>query len=828
MSELFEEFEYDPNFGQDHMAAAVVDHSLVKLRRGKVITRECLSSWTDEELLDTPAHVLASKLRNVANGGRDYVTAEDAPSNWAVVRVPDEEVTPQDLRPRLTWQDAIPVEPKPSSRFPVNLRVASNSIPPRVVEPELPPRTQIGGSTIKRAQVPLPPVEKALLTAAQTIQIVKKAGGRYVDLAQCLGCMWGDRELFDPDLDMDLIGDLSLSRYLAKASTRRFETLRNIGWNNLVTAGVTTATSKSYGDSATINWQRRTELAKFFLHAAMMIEGPAPKHGVHFSIAVRIPEFTVNHRTWNDLAITPWAKFMKVANMPSSLVDKAKTFLKDGLRYALRKMAVVTGRGWTELEDPGPIPVFDRLAYVRPMDFTYRATPASRAQELAQYRGSEGMHSIHGSYKAYDLRVAVLELMQSSDLMDPRVTRSMAFLQEFRRIAREWPTTSRVGLVKDALEGCQDILDYAGIVINRPNEDERRHRRAEWGRIIVDQLPAELLNDGNVYTSKVVAAGLLYDIASDPDSSASRTVGYITGKQYEVMKLGIRNQRELLVRHGDAVLFAMYRNMHHSTKSFYRERYRRRAHAHLCASRNAPTVVSQNLEYLRAACLWARADYAHVSQIEIKGAHCTIYVHDHQAMMVLAVFMGNLKRAGLKDPPMLSDMCLLEAVDATREAVVAWIGEAHGLLQYGALLDSFAKFLEEAQGDFDGVSAGITKEDLVVEPEPDNGPEAHSMDVSALNNLMGDINPENLKIHDIDEMVAHWIQVGKLYVDEDESDDLIDWIKENIDRHVSNPQDYIATYSSGLERKKAKELYEFWDDLKIQEEEDTFGGNEIN
>lgn len=823
MAELFEDsFEWDPNYGQQW-----TNHE----PEFSAFSESLLASWTDEELLETPADRIAQTIREMSLDGRDYVAGDVAPTTWAVVRVPDHEAMMEDFKPRLDWSDHVEVEVDEPGLYPINMTLDNRSIAPRIVEPSLPNQTKIACHDLHGSDIPMPPLEKALFRGAQTIQLIQKAGGEHQEIAKALGRLWGDEELFDPDNGLDLLGDISLPRVLARAGKRRFETLRNIGWTSIVTAGMTTANPKSYGDSAVINWQRRTELAKFFLHTAIALEGKELQPGQQFGITARIPAFSVNHRTWDDLAIYCDSSMVQLAILPDSVLDRARNFLRLGLRNALVHLsAVARSRGdpleWTD-QDFLAASAYDRLVYLDTMTLRYQPTANIRAFELAQERAKEDSQDYQGSFKAHDARTALLEMMYSSENFSGDVMRVSSMVNEVIRYGSNLPTKARASLSKAIVKQLPLITRYAAVIANRPKHYELRSRRAEWGRIALDQFPAELLGTLDAYTSRGIALGTLFTALSDTSSQVSRTFKHNHSEAMQILKNGIRSKKQIVISVGKTVIHQLLANLVAATKSFYRERYRARATALLLIARESQTQSDRLAMQVRAINLWLRADAAHYTALLMDDPGPRVALARKRHSIIMAIYASHLRKKGMPDLGSFKGLQWSQIRERIQQAFLEWYPNADPDLHPSVVFMQIDKYVEELNSD---IRAIIGEEDNEKTKPEEVWHEAieNEQDLASLLDISN--RPRNLATKSaIDDMISTWVMVGGLsdYVEADTVDELVDWVKANIERYVDDVENYCATHSKDLTEKMASDLYDEWDERKELDEGELAAANEL-
>lgn len=782
-----------------------------------------LDCYTDDELLRLPGDTIANVLRETSVRGRDYVVGDISPSNWSVVRVPDSEATMEDFQPHLDWNDSNEVAMEPQGRYPVNLNLASRAIAPRIAEPHLPAQTRISGHALNDADVPLPPVERTLLKAAQAIQLVRKADGDYKAVAQALGRVWGDEALFDPEESLDLLGDLSLPRVLARTGKRRFETYRNIGFTSIVSAGVNQATSKGYGDSAVINWQRRTELAKYFLHMAIVLEGHNLEVGSRFGITVRIPFSSVVHRTWADIGVECDPSYITTNAVTTQMLRRARNFVRMGLRSALRIVSTAVRATGMDIDwgDADTIVAsgFDRLIYRDSL------RPALELpipdHELSGSSRHDREINVHGSFKAHDPRVAVLELMEASGFHHSEAHHVVALLQHARKLVGKYARANRVTVTRSLARECGALYPYARAVTSRPITYEDRHTKAEWSRIARQQLPPDLIVKDDAYHPMTLIHGMIYAILYDPSTQVARTLAYHATMLNKQLDLGIRGKQSVIQAHGKGVEHTVRKDMLTATRSFYRDRYRRRGMAAQIVRAGAEDVASRDALTAWAAREFARADAAFKTNLGYDDGKPNIRLPDKRRRAVMALLAYHLRPLGFPDPPKFIEMTVPEVDEWMQEMYLLHLPNAPPECSPQEIMAAHQRFMDAHQADHDAVSKPVEIHEHAQE------------DVEAtathFDDLLAEREINTATTNSVDDMVSYWIAMAGDYVyfDEDEADEFSDWLTENIETHVQNVPSYVATHSDGESKRSAADLIEFWLDLKEMDDEAMGGTREI-
>lgn len=815
MSE-FSDFDFD---GDD----AYRPSFLVKPLRRVAPAINPLACYTDDELLCLPGDIIANVLRETSIRGREFVNGDTAPSNWAVVRVPDHEATTEDFRPHLDWSDANDVVMDEQGRYPVNLSFASHAIAPRIAEPHLPAQTRISGHALENSDIPMPPVERTLLRAAQAIQLMRKADGDYRNLATLMGKAWGDEALFDPDEPLDLLGDLSLPRVLAKSGKRRFEMYRNIGFTSVVSAGVNQATSAAYGDSAIINWQRRTELAKSFLHFAIVLEGKHLPVGARFSITARIPFSSVPHRTWYDLAMECDPQHLIKNALPHEMVIRARNFVRNGLRSALRIVSTAVRAAGMDVEwgdkDTVVAQGFDRLIYRETLRENLKTIVAD--QELAAAKRHDQDIEVKGTFKAHDPRVAMLELLETSGMHRAETNHVLSLLSHASKMIEKHTTGNRVHVVKQLGSECLSLVPYAKAVANRPESYEKRHAKAEWSRICADQLPPELIAKDDPYHPMSLIQGLIHAELYDKSSQVHRTIAYQNAMLNQQLDAGIRSKQAVLKAKGTEVELSIRKDMLNATRIYYRDRYRRKAIACGILSNAATSVSDREVLKALAAREYARADAAVKTNLGYIDGKPNIRLPDKRLRAVMALYAYNLRSLGFPTPPHFIEMTVGETMDWMTTTYEATLAHLPDICRPEEVMAAHQRFIDAHQADHDAVTRDVPVEEPKIEDVQ------NTMD--EMEDLFGDQITNTATSNLVDDMVSYWIATAAdlAYLDEDEADELADWVTENIDLHVVDVASYIETHSSGHDPRSANELIEFWTDLKELEEDVIAGAKEI-
>lgn len=819
MSELFnDDFEWDPHFSEKYGKAEIEISDVIA---------GALEFWDDEALLETPADRIVQVMREASMDGREYICGDVAPTSWAVVRVPDEEAMLEDFKPRLTWDQQIDAPPSEDGQFHVNLTLANKAIPPRIVEPSLPPQTKLSMHDAHVSDAPLPPLERALLRGCQTIQLIQKAHGEHDEIAKALGKTWGDEALFASEYNMDLIGDVSLQRVLARAGKRRFEILRNIGWTSIVTAGMTTANTKAYGEAAIINWQRRTELAKFFLHVAIALEGKELVPGTQFGITARIPAFSVMHRTWDDIALYCDSSKVPIANLPEGIVMRARNFLREGLRDALRIISdAVRAKGedleWNEANFYASM-AYDQLTFLDPITLKYKHTTNVKAHELAFDSGKSDTFTPHGTFKAHDLRTALVEMAFNSEGESREAMRLSAMLTELAKLKGKFSADIRARIAHRILPEFQVLQRYANLVIQRPKEYELRNRRAEWGRIAKDQFPLSLFDPMAAYSAKNLTLGTLFTCMSDDSSQAARTARNRNHALIEAMSRGVRTKKEIILAVGKSVITQLVSNLLVATRGFYRERYRCRAKVKIAIARELPKLLMKLPYEIEAAGLWARADHAHYVCIKMDKVPMEVYVPKKRQALINTIYAANLAKFGMHEIPETKGQSSDDIALTIQKTYVESFSDMSCDGDPFAVFRQMDLFLERFGDDVKSLTDGI-KPDIPKEIEVDKKDQVdveQTMDLLDVENRVRNFS----SVSKVQDMVFYWVYAGKLtgIADPDETDTLIEWMKENISEHVDDVDGFVTTHSKDLDTQMAAELYDDWV-MKMLDAEDALAG----
>jgi len=775
-----------------------------RIRANRVTHRCDFGAYDDDDLMSIPAHTIAYERRLAALGGRAYVTGDNCATDLAVLRIDDEEAATTDFKPHISWASSNPAPAARTGRFKINRRIANHGIAPRLAEPAPPKQTSTGVFSATEDDTPLAPIERAILRGSQVIQVVKKAGGDHVAMAELLGKIWGDVALFNPVEEIDLLGDVTLPRVLARDTKRRFEIYRNIGFTSLVSAGGSSANASGYGSSSVINWQRRVELAKLYLHFAQSLEGGVLTPDYSFSITARIPAHTVPHVIWEDLALDVDPEAYPAAESLAIYTSRAQDFVRGGMHGALIAVSDYLRARRGDLEQTDLDAMFavagkyDQLTYLELMPHSI-GTKKVRP-ELAYAKADNDYNIAHGSYKAHDIRVATVELVASSMSTTQSGAQCIATLNAVRQIEEISPSRNYATMLRELLSLVPDLLICARIVAARPISYEDRHKKAEWNRLARAQLPDDILKLGDTYSAEVIALGVIHTLLRDKTSQVNHTVSFQNAKIRETLESGIRRKRTLLGARGQDVAVSVHAEIHSTNRQFYRERYRRPAKVWKIIARHANTPNAQRRAVLNSAWWFARSDAAHSSVLAERNGRLIVQLPDKRLKSVLARYLFECKRHTIEPPGKLSEV---QDVWAHVERLISPAIEASGTpFNVARLKAHFDSYLESQMRDHTPAEAVIL--------EIDQNPVTPVVNVSGMLDLA---HKDNIRIKaSVDTMVSTWLNVSgaSAYIDEDESDTLVSWMESNLHDFVDSPDDYIATYSKDLTENAAQDLVDEW------------------
>lgn len=767
--------------------------------------------YDDNDILSIPASVIVQERRSASLGNRALAVGDVCSSDLAVLRVPDSEALISDFTPHLEWGSYNPAPEPRVGKYRINRTIANKGIAPRVAEPAPPAQTSLPTMNVTDDDTPLAPIEKALVKGVQVIQLLRRAGGDGTALASLLGKVWGDEALFDGSEQVDVLGDPSLPRILAKGSKRRFETYRNIGFTSLVSAGGASVTSNAYGSSAILNWQRRVELAKLFLHFAQALEGAELLPGSKFQITARIPSFTVPHCLWEDLAIAVDPDVYPTTPSLGIYTKRAVSFIKTGLSESLKMVSdYVRARG-NILDEPALLVAakYDQLTYLDPL--AKKLETRALKSELAFATATSHHLNLIGQYKAHDVRVAVLETLMATGITKQEVYHTLSTFSALIHLDPNIHMPKYREFLLSILTETPLLLSAARVVANRPSSYEERHRKAEWSRIARLQLPDSLLATDDVYNPATIALGTLHTMYRDSTSQARRTVLYNISKSKELLDSGIRRRRILCTKGDVDLANAIHAEIHAFNRAFYRERYRRNGRVWQNVAQYAQSNVWKNQAVLESAFWFARSDAAHLSELNVQNGVVSVNLSPKRELSVAAVYLANIKKVTRLEAPKLKSLKGEELWFAVKEHAESAHKAANIPLKIDQLIISLEKFLNDTRRDH--------------EPVEDTSHEEEDRPVASANNPMdllmqARLTPPKRKAT-IDNMVSYWASVSgaNAYMDPDELDELIEWMEEYFAEMVHNPADYIATHSEKLDKKEAGKLLDEWIDMKDADED---------
>jgi len=782
---------------------------------------------SDDDLLDAPAHLLAESLHRAASGGRDYVTGDDVDTTYAAVRVQDGNQL--DFYPKLDWSTYNPIDDPEPGMYPVNWTISNKSIPPRVSEPSIPAQTKVTGWSLTRDDVPIGPLEQSLVHAAQAVQLMKRAKGDYIGLAQALGAAWGDEALFDPDEPTDLLGDVSLPRVLASAGKRRYEIYRNVGWTSLVTAGYSEATADSYGPGSIINWQRRVELAKVFIHMAIALEGLGNEPFSSFEICVRIPSWTVRHRLWEDLGF-------QVGKMVPSLgdikvLDRARQFLNVDMRHALTLVAngmVASGVhiDWG-IRDFEQALQFNRLTYFTKLPEEVRPRNEFRASEIATEQLTLRGISFPVATKALDMRVAVLEALHLMEPAPDDLPSTLAFCYRLMLNGVHMSQDQRIDAIFDkrTFQRTIALRLVAGTLVRRPKTLEDRHRRAEWQRVYDDQMPERIKEHTMAYTVQGVVMAVLYTCLSDKTSAAGRTLAFAHKKVSDLLSEGVTKKAHVVFFQRHNVLEAMTHTILQDARQLFRTRYRAYGDAHGVSARVWKVLGQRTAETIKMAGRYALSDFVHHVLIAKKADELVAVLPKDAAQSVWAVYASHLKTLDNQVTPLLKLLAPSAVFFHVQNRVQALGYEVDSAAEGSPLWvrTRVDKFLDEVNEDLKKLMTA-----LHAPPPQPKQPTTHEFkdNVDMLDQLFAGKLPV-LKDNSVDSVVSYWaFQAGGIY-DPDDIDELVAWMKRNgplVRREFSV---YLEVHSNGIDKAKARVLLDEWTDLRDEADEEDAERNEL-
>jgi hypothetical protein len=401
------DFEYD--FFEDILSKPM------KGFNNKTMVYPDYGELTDDELLDLPSHEIAARIRSAALDGKELVIGDPCSNVEACLRIPDRDTTQFDYTPKLNWRDYAPLEY--DSIAEVNMDLGNKALPFRVMEPKLPAVTKVTAYEATCLDVDLSLVETCIVKANVAVQIVRMAGGDYVELAELLSKCWDKDGLIDPYSTVDFVGNIKLARLIARTTATRFQFYRNVGWTSIVDAGLNQAQTSNYGVDAIVNWQRRTELAKAHVHTAIILEGGNLKPQTEYQMTCRVPAFSVQHVIFEDLALRVDPSKFSGAKIPNLFLEPIEMMMPDKLRTTFKKLSqFIYARHDVEIDDSTMLAwaaLYDRMVFAQSLSFKpVNANNNSDQQiEVAQKMHITRAEHYAAATKAHDPFVAFVEAL---------------------------------------------------------------------------------------------------------------------------------------------------------------------------------------------------------------------------------------------------------------------------------------------------------------------------------------------------------------------------------------------------------------------------------
>lgn len=544
------------------------------------IVQPNLSAWTDDELLEVPAHLIANAYRTAALDGRTLIIADPVAMSDACVRIPDEESTIFDYNPHLDWNTYQEVELGEEGNTPVNRELANKAIPYRVMEPSLPDKTRITPSDASVTDSSVSPVEQCIVRGYCAIQAVQKSGSDARELANILNKAWGGYKIFSAMLHLDILGDIGFQRYIARASKRRFQMYRNIGWVSIVSAGASQAQNANYGGNAVINWQRRTELAMAYVHMAMMFEGAALIPYSKFSISVRVPAYSVQYATWSDCSLICDATKMRDQNIPAAFTKLADDIIRVGMMEFFTRLVAGARRynleGQPDAVVQERVDRYEKLVFVEPLVVKDSKRDEKLKLELSFGRSVEPVRHYPVQFKSLDPATAVIECLSSGVRDNSTVTMEASNLvTALQVVVQNGYRFSNKG----------DLTKYVGELINRYRNlltPVARYVDTSAGRRLREKLM--LLANYNIPHDLIIEKDLeltlanitAHDLVRNRESKSSKTLMFWANSLKESLSNGVRTKKSVLYKdkHGLDVAVAM--DMSAAMRTVYNARYRAR------------------------------------------------------------------------------------------------------------------------------------------------------------------------------------------------------------------------------------------------------------
>jgi hypothetical protein len=790
-----------------------------KFKQPKYIVRSPLAGIAMDDLLDAPAHVLASRIRTAALDGRQLVIGDPACLDDAAVRIPDSEITMYDYAPHLEWSKQVD-HPQPletSSR--VNRTLANRAIPFRVFEPALPDRTKITATESVQNDAAVSVLDRCIVKGYSALQAVAKSGENPESLRHVLNLAWGGSEVFKPNFTVDFLGDISFHRYLARSGKRRFQLYRNVGWVEIVSAGSNQARTENYGINASINWQRRAELATAYVHMALMLEGHVVEKGMSFSIAVRVPDYSVQYNTWAECNLKANPEDLMPQSVSQTVVQYAMTLSEmklDEFIYTINSSMLHSNpelRGEAELM--GMVDQYERLVFFDTTIVHKYVRAEKRKSELAFGLPDHKAVEYRLQFKSHEPATAVIEALTTSIRDDHSITLPATdvttYLETIMSYAKYAGSHQKLAYtVSQYLYKWNHVFrDMITAFAREPAK--QMLQKIEY--LTAHEIPREYrITDDHAAALRYLTA---YFLVTNPHHKAAVTLAHWASELRANLRTGIRSRKQILYDDTGQMSVAVTQDIVTTAKIVYNHRYRTRGHAHEAMSKNtAKGARAMTFAIISAFWFWL-ADISQSVSISGKDGKYVVEYQEKYVRRAYATLASRLSKITGKDTIMVKELQL---------------GELHASLQKmmpdeGEILE-LPPFKRDIIGWF-GTKMSRFVEELNKDLEPDEEapapqPTIESTDIGP---VLKKIMSEGAKVSKatVEEGVAHILRVsgGAGWLDDETVDRIISHFKWVLEDDPAQINPWVRSKTIITDPEVADKILEQWlDAIDIAEMEE--------
>jgi len=769
-----------------------------------------LDMYTDEELLDTPAHILAARIREAAFDGRLLVIADPVTTTDAVVRIPDREAQITDYNPTINWSHVVEHPPIMENTYGVNTTLVNAAIPYRVIEPELPDKTRVSTYEATAGDVALSAVERCVVRGFAAIQAIQRGGGDASGLAQALNAAWGGVNIFTDDIRADFLGDVSISRYLAKSSKRKFQLYRNIGWLAMVSPGSSLATTGNYGLNSVINWQRRVELACYYVHIAMMLEGENLPYGTRFGITARIPDYGVQYANWECCAMTVIADEIEPQNIPLAFRTIAEALVSEHLDDFLNRISnIVYHHNRTELREVSVEMLqfaskHSRLVYIEPYtsSIVKDETSSLVKSELAMSKRESKVAHVKIATKSHDPSTAVLEGIFSSlrDRFYSTLASTAAYLAEVPKIALQLRREEKMALIPKVvrvLNNHSDIVYHIARSLKIPTQILMRNK---WENLLSSNIPKKLIDPkSNIITLLNMTA---FQLLISPDTKAAKTAKFWAKEVAELLSAGVRGKTHLVVGSHGAIQTAIVRDIAETTKSTYNNRYRSKAHAYADAELVSRDLAIRDSSYLSAVFWYLLADFTQAVTPKIIGTRIDLDVSEGLLRKSLHTALSKIGGYVKEKPPLLQNVTIADA----RKQAQEWLDRTsitHSKFKdtfFEQVMTRFQRYLADHAKDFS--TSELEVKEPIIEP-------AMLIDIAKALKIFDAMPPPD-RNDSIEAVIGHFAQLSEVPLEDDDLDSLEDYWHKILDPSIDRKQSWIQANIKVSDKQFARDKLIEW------------------